>query len=777
MQPRTPTPPPQPQLTISDIYYIVFKHKWLILIFSALGIGAAVGMYFLTPPPYISEAKLLIRYVEDTKALTAPGNEAQVRQADSRGDGVLESEANIIMSLNVAAAAADAVGVEKVLGKASGKTNREVAALAIRKGLDVEVPKRGNVLDISYRHPDLMVVQDVLKKLIEAYYKKHVETHRTLGIVDEFLTQETDRLAQSLRQTEEEIRALKAKAGVGSPEETRKVYSERYMKLREELDSAEAELSEHVASLKEMQKAMLVDAANTPNAATNVAPAAIKPKPSPEVIAEYKKISGRLEAAMNQETELLKTWSRESSRVKDNAEKIASLEKQKAEMESANPRLVEEQVVVAQNKNSDAPHRPVIDLTSEYARVAALQARIGVLTNQFAKIKADAEQVDDIETSYAALLRKKEQQEQQYKYYSRSLDQARVDSQLGSGKLPNIIEIQSPSLPMRDMKPLQKKMAGAAVGGIGGGLALAFLLELVLAQGIRKPSDLETNYNLPVFLTIPDLDGVAKAKPVALLPSPSRTALPEPALANRQTHDRDGADVGEANGETTVNDVVKREPTVEIAPWDEQHDLHPYSEALRDRLITHFEMKGLTHKPKLVALTSCTKGAGVTTLAAGLAASLSETGEGNVLLVDMNLERGAAHPFYRGKPACGIADALDSDKRQDAQVQENLYVVQGTGMDDRLPKMMPKRLAHLIPKLHASDYDYIIFDMPAVTQTSITPRLAGFMDMVFMVVEDEKTNRDWVKQASNLLHQSKANVGAVLNKRKRYTPRWLHQEF
>ena len=131
----------------------------------------------------------------------------------------------------------------------------------------------------------------------------------------------------------------------------------------------------------------------------------------------------------------------------------------------------------------------------------------------------------------------------------------------------------------------------------------------------------------------------------------------------------------------------------------------------------------------------------------------------------------------RGKPACGLVDVLDMDKRREAQVQENLYVVHGTGMDDRLPKMLPKRLAHLLPKLQASDYDYIIFDMPPVTQTSITPRLAGFMDMVFMVVEDQKTNREWVKQASRLLQQSKANIGAVFNKRRTYTPHWLHQEF
>ena len=46
-----------------------------------------------------------------------------------------------------------------------------------------------------------------------------------------------------------------------------------------------------------------------------------------------------------------------------------------------------------------------------------------------------------------------------------------------------------------------------------------------------------------------------------------------------------------------------------------------------------------------------------------------------------------------------------------------------------------------MPKFKASDYDYIIFDMPHVSQTSVTPRLAGLMDMVLFVIEAEKTRR------------------------------------
>jgi uncharacterized protein involved in exopolysaccharide biosynthesis/Mrp family chromosome partitioning ATPase len=757
-------------MTIADVYNIVFKHKWLILSFSLLGIGGAAALYFLAPVPYVSEAKLLIRYVEENKPLTGGAPDVQTKQVDSHGEGVLDTEASILMSRDVAAAAAEMVGPEKILGKNARVIDRDRAALAICKDLTVDVPKKGNVLRVVYENPDVNVVQQVLRNLIKTYYLKHVEYHKNLGPLDEFLTQETDQLRQSLAQTEEELRKIKNKAGVVSLEDARRVNSERYGKLREELDNAQAELSERTAALKELQRT--ASAAGIPDRTeeTNVV-AATKTAVSADVLGEYKRLVQRLDGAYRHEAELLEKFTDESPLVKANKAVIASLETQKKQMESANPRLLDEdsKVAVASPATSnDRRDARSADLTLENARVAALQARVKTLNEQFERIKTEAGALDEIEASYASLLRRRQLQETQYIYYSRSLDQARTDSQLGAGKLSNISEIQAPSLPVRDMKPLKKKMIVVLAGGIGGGFALAFMLEMFLSQTVRKASEIDMGLNVPVFLTIPWLGGLPGLSSKKALANGNGSRL----LANSPQKEVNGADHsdgalvplnGGANGE--------------VAPWDEEHSLHPYADGLRDRLVTFFELKGLKHKPKMIAMSSCSKGAGVTTLAAGLAASLSETGEGNVLLVDLNTTRGAAHPFYRGKPSCGLADLLEGEKSSAAKVQENLYLVHAGGGDDRLTKVMPKQLAHLLPKLQQTDYDYIIFDMPPITQTSVTPRLAGFMDMVFMVVEAEKTNRDWLKQASGLLKQSNTNVAAVFNKRRQYTPNWLHQEF
>ena len=147
-----------------------------------------------------------------------------------------------------------------------------------------------------------------------------------------------------------------------------------------------------------------------------------------------------------------------------------------------------------------------------------------------------------------------------------------------------------------------------------------------------------------------------------------------------------------------------------------------------------------------------------------------------MLLVDMNQGHGNTQLFSQGQPQCGLDDALEGEKRDTAQVQDNLYLVAEGGNGEKLPQVMPKRFNLLVPKLKASDYDYIIFDMPPINQLSVTPRLARFMDMVLLVVESGKTDREAVKRAGALLAESKANVAAVLNKNRNYIPRWLHRD-
>ena len=78
-----------------------------------------------------------------------------------------------------------------------------------------------------------------------------------------------------------------------------------------------------------------------------------------------------------------------------------------------------------------------------------------------------------------------------------------------------------------------------------------------------------------------------------------------------------------------------------------------------------------------------------------------------------------------------------------------------------------------MPNLKASEFDYVIFDLPPLNQTSPTIGLAGFMDKVLLVVEAEKNNRDLVKRGYRELMAARADVSVVLNKVRSYLPKWL----
>jgi Mrp family chromosome partitioning ATPase len=279
---------------------------------------------------------------------------------------------------------------------------------------------------------------------------------------------------------------------------------------------------------------------------------------------------------------------------------------------------------------------------------------------------------------------------------------------------------------------------------------------MFLDRTLKRPVEVEAKLGLPLLLSIPETNLNGKHSRLS-------TALHNSRLLRWKS----GAG---SNGAA----VKPPAGTPESLPLEATKRLHPFFEALRDRLIMFFELKNLTYKPKLVAVTSCGSGAGVTTVASGLAAALSETGDGNVLLVDMNVEGGAAHYFHKGELACGLEDALESDKREGAMVQEKLYVVSDSP-NDKLPRILHKRFSSLMPKLKASDYDYIIFDMPPMSQISTSSRVARFMDLVLLVVESEKTDRDVAKRATEMLTDSAANVAVVLNKTRNYVPRQLNQ--
>jgi Mrp family chromosome partitioning ATPase len=171
-------------------------------------------------------------------------------------------------------------------------------------------------------------------------------------------------------------------------------------------------------------------------------------------------------------------------------------------------------------------------------------------------------------------------------------------------------------------------------------------------------------------------------------------------------------------------------------------------------------------------VTGFSHGAGTSTLAAGLASALSETDEGKVLLVDVNLGPGDVHPFFRGKPAYSLATALQPRGAMDA-VADNLYLATVGSAKSGPAQLGLKKFFDLMPNLKASDFDYIIFDMPPLESTSPTWALSPFMDKMLVIVQGDTTNKEVVNRGYSRLVDERDNVSVVFNKAQSYGPKWI----
>jgi Mrp family chromosome partitioning ATPase len=279
------------------------------------------------------------------------------------------------------------------------------------------------------------------------------------------------------------------------------------------------------------------------------------------------------------------------------------------------------------------------------------------------------------------------------------------------------------------------RRAGLVLAGLSGcGIALAFLIELFLDPRIKRRSQLDREVKLPVYVNIP---------------RHSRKSLAYAATgASGQ-----GAELVKRNGKNS----------------------QLYYEALRDRLIVFFERINLRRKPKLVGITACHGGAGVSTVAEGLAQTLSETGGGKVLLVDLNQGQQAVHSYQSGRSMGALPEVLESaGGSRTGSTGDALYLASfGSPNGGYSHPTRSREFDQLIPKLKASDFDYIVFDMPPLTPTSVTFRVSGFLDKLIFVTESERTHMDSLKQAVKLLEETSSRVALVMNKTREYMPRWM----
>ena len=366
-------------MSLGDIYFTLFRHKWKILLFSALGFLAVLALLIFKPPLYESKTKLDILYVVEGKSFNPSGENANTVSLNERGYGIIQTELEILQSLDVVMEAVQTIGPKRILAKAGGGNDTNVAAALVAKKLTVESSPGSSVIQVSLQHPDPEMVQPILSEIIASYFKKHNQIHLGNVMFGDFSIQETNRLYKEIAQTKEELKNARSTAGVFSIDAADKSYDEQISQIRNKLFTAQAELVERKEVLKEMSNALssTLESTNTETEISN------------DKVDEYRNVCTRLGMLRKKEQELLLQYTDQSVPIKDLRAQIAGNETLKKKLETEEPRLTSFGISLG------AADHPTFSMSDNAAQISALEARIKVLNSQLSQIQSDSAKRDE----------------------------------------------------------------------------------------------------------------------------------------------------------------------------------------------------------------------------------------------------------------------------------------------------------------------------------------------------------------------------------------------
>ena len=485
--------------SIRDIYYVLFRHKWKIVLFFFAVVITVTVVTFLTPEIYRSDAKLLVRLGRENVTLD-PTATGQVVSLNQTRESEIKSELEILMSRDLAEKIVDSIGAmtflnppEEVfgefirflerLGLSSKLNDRDKAIEKVMRNLDIQMQRNSNIISISYEAKTRKLAQEVIERLIGYYLDKHINVHRTAGSY-EFFTQQTDRFRNSLARVEENLRELKDKTNIASLEEQRQVLIRRINDLQREVEGTESALVASKAKVQALQRTLdnlpetlvIQETTGNTNQGTDL-------------------MRSKLYDLQLKEQDLL-------SKFNSNSKLVQEIRRQIAEAQTLLEKEEPTRTQVTRGLN-EAYKQVQSALLSETANFSSLQAKVVEQGAQLQKARNELKAINHSEMYLVQVQREMSIQESNYRKYYEKLEQTRIDNALEMVKISNISLVQPATYPLKQVRPRKNlNLTLALFFGFFGGIGLAFFSEY-LDHTFKKPEDIGERLKLQPLAVIP----------------------------------------------------------------------------------------------------------------------------------------------------------------------------------------------------------------------------------------------------------------------------------
>jgi uncharacterized protein involved in exopolysaccharide biosynthesis len=499
------------QWSLRDLCYVLFRHKWkMILFFLAVTVTVAVSI-FHSPEIYRSEAQLLVRLGRESVALDPTATTGQIINVSRSRESEINLELEILKSRELSEKVVDSIGtqaffkstdkklsvknlVRKILIKGTQEfhieakksptllerltlveplDDRDGAVLEVMKNLEIKQLQDSSIISISFMADSPKLAQDVITKLIDVYLEKHIAVHQTPGS-HQFFLQQSDHLRRKLELSEDELRTLKNEIGTSSLDEQRLVILNRIGGLEQQIGAIDAELAASEAKVQVLRKTL---------------------DDIPEVLVTQETTGFSDHAADLMRAKLYELQLKEqdiASKFAEGSQQIQMVRREVAEAKALLDREIAKKGRAEVTKGINSAHQQVQSaLFTEQATLSSLQAKVNNLRIQLANTQVELKTLNDADLRMTRLKRDISIQEANYLRYSENLEQARIDHALETEKISNISVVQPATLPTKPVP--QRKLLELVLGlfvGVFGAIGLALFFEYI-DHSIRTPEEAE----------------------------------------------------------------------------------------------------------------------------------------------------------------------------------------------------------------------------------------------------------------------------------------------
>lgn len=501
-------------VSVRDLFYVVFRHKWKIIIVALLVIFGVTLYTYVIPEKYTSEARVLVKVGRESMEIDPTISGPTMGMLVNR-DAEVRSEVAILQSRELIDQAVSGLGEsyftmkpdemgaggikgvlrdvrrtvrsigDNILYGLDLKTKldpHDAAVQAAMENLTVEAERNTNTIHVSYDAPGAEAAQKTLEGIITLYLKKHIDVHSSLA-GPEFFERRAGELKKALEDSEAELESFRTTNGIVDLQSQKSTLLERINSLMMDGRNLRAERDGSAARLASLEDAMRgrTKMHETESRVTNASPVRDNLK---QTLAELRR----------QEAEMAALYP-------DTHRPLVMLREQIANLEgsiSGEPETRFERVTAVDTVFQDL----TVSLAQERAQYAAKQAAFDSLSGSLEDAQKELDRLAATETELERLTRQRDTAENEYISYRDNVGRSKINEALEANNVSNLSVVEAPTRPVEPSYPNKPMNIGVGILlGVLAGLCLAFLLDY-LDDSLNTTDRAERRLGVPVLAAL-----------------------------------------------------------------------------------------------------------------------------------------------------------------------------------------------------------------------------------------------------------------------------------